>query len=191
MKKITVYCGSSSGTDSTFREEAFSLGKALADSGIELIYGGAKVGLMGAVADGVLSRNGSVIGILPRFLAAKELQHEALTEIILVNTMHERKQKMSELADGFIALPGGFGTMEELFEMLTWAQLALHKKPVAVLNVNHYYDSLFQFIDEMINNGFLKEEYRHLLLADENAQSLLQKMESFKPLKNDKWFVVK
>jgi len=191
MNKIAVYCGSSSGSEPVFKDSAYNLGIALAKHNIGLVYGGAKVGLMGAVADGALSKKGSVTGVLPRFLAEKELQHLFLTEIVMVETMHERKAKMSELADGFIALPGGFGTMEELFEMLTWAQLALHRKPIAILNVNGYYDSLVDFISTMIQNGFLKEEYRDLLIVSDNIEDILIQMKTFEPMKNDKWFVVK
>ncbi len=131
MKRVTVFCGSSYGTDNLYKDQAFLLGQTLANQEIGLVYGGAKVGLMGAVADGVLSKGGEAIGVLPYFLQKKEVAHEQLTELILVETMHERKAKMNELSDGVIALPGGFGTLEELFEMLTWAQLGLHKKPIA------------------------------------------------------------
>lgn len=191
MKRIAVYCGSSSGSDKIFADKAFETGKLLAQNNIELVYGGAKVGLMGAVADGVLANDGKATGVLPHFLAEKELQHIRLTEIIFVETMHERKAKMSELSDGFIALPGGFGTMEELFEMLTWAQLSLHKKPIGILNINGYYDSLVEFILTMYENGFLKEEYLDLLIVSENVQDLLQQMKDYQPIKNEKWFVVK
>ena len=134
MKSVTVFCGSSMGTDPIYKSQAFLLGKTLAQQNIKLIYGGAKVGLMGAVADGALSENGKVIGVLPHFLGTKEIAHESLTELIRVESMHERKTKMSELSEGVIALPGGFGTLEELFEMLTWGQLGLHQKPIGILN---------------------------------------------------------
>lgn len=191
MKRIAVYCGSSSGSNDIFGMKAHTLGKALAKNNIELVYGGAKVGLMGAVADGALNNGGLVIGVLPHFLAEKELEHKSLTEIHLVETMHERKHKMAELADGFIALPGGFGTMEELFEVLTWAQLSLHKKPVALLNVNGYYDALLQFIKVMNRDGFLKDEYLDLLIVSSDIDELLLQMKSYVPLKNEKWFVSK
>jgi uncharacterized protein (TIGR00730 family) len=142
MKRITVFCGSSSGTEEIYTTQATLLGETLAIRNIELVYGGAKVGLMGAVADGVLNQGGKVIGVLPNFLGAKEIAHPKLTELILVATMHERKTKMNDLCDGVIVLPGGFGTLDELFEMLTWAQLGLHKKPIAILNVDGYYDAL-------------------------------------------------
>lgn len=191
MEKIAVYCGSNSGVGTVFKDQAYKLGVALAKHNIGLVYGGANVGLMGAVADGALSESGYVTGVLPRFLAEKELQHLFLSEIVMVETMHERKAKMCELADGFIALPGGFGTMEELFEMLTWTQLSLHHKPVSILNINGYYDSLLDFISTMIQNGFLKEEYRGLLLVSDDIEDLLIQMKTFEPLKNDKWFIVK
>ncbi len=186
MKRIAVYCGSSSGSDDIFGAKAYQLGKTLAQNNIELVYGGAKVGLMGAVANGVLDNGGRATGVLPRFLAEKELQHTRLTELIFVETMHERKAKMSALADGFIGLPGGFGTMEELFEMLTWAQLSLHHKPIGILNVNGYYDPLIQFVQTMYRNGFLKKENLNLLLVSNNIQDLLALMKNCQPVKNEK-----
>lgn len=189
MKRIAVYCASSSGADTRFKETAIQLGAELAKQGIELVYGGAKVGLMGAVADGTLNNGGQVIGVLPHFLAEKELAHEGLTELILVDTMHERKAKMADLCDGFITLPGGFGTMEELFEVLTWAQLGLHHKPIAILNIGGYYDSLITFVETMIAGGLLKEEYRKMLLVSDNIQDVLQQMKEYEAPVNDKWFV--
>ena len=191
IKRIAVYCASSLGNDSEFYDSAYALGNALAARDIELVYGGANVGLMGAVADGVLDKGGSVIGVLPHFLAEKELQHKSLTELIMVENMHERKYKMSELADGFITLPGGFGTMEELFEMLTWGQLALHKKPIAIHNVEGYYDPLFVFVEKMIDSGFLKDEYRDLLLRSDSIDKLLDLIENYEAPINDKWHVTK
>jgi len=191
IKRIAVYCASSLGTDPIFYDSAYALGNTLAARNIELVYGGAKVGLMGAVADGVLDKGGSVIGVLPRFLAEKELQHESLTELIMVENMHERKFKMSELADGFITLPGGFGTMEEMFEMLTWGQLALHKKPNAIYNVNGYYNALFELIETMIASGFLKEEYRNFLLQGDSVEEVLNLIENYEAPKNEKWHIVK
>lgn len=189
MKSITVYCGSSDGSKKDFKEQAFELGAAIGKRKMNLVYGGAYVGLMGAVADGALSVGGTVTGVLPRFLAAKELQHMSLTETFLVDTMHQRKAMMSELADGFITLPGGFGTMEELFEMLTWAQLSLHKKPIGLLNSDGYYDTLIRFVDDMYKNGFLKKEHVELLIVSDNADDLLTKMKNFVPMKDEKWVV--
>src|ERR1700750_1460825 len=136
MKSITVFCGSSFGTDDIFREQAFLLGETLAKQHIQLIYGGADTGLMGAVADGTLNAGGKVTGILPHFLQSKEIAHKNLTELIIVETMHERKTKMNDLCEGVIVLPGGYGTLEEFFEMITWAQLGLHKKPIGILNID-------------------------------------------------------
>jgi len=186
MKYISIFCGSSSGTDKIFAEQATQLGKEIANRGYGIVYGGAHVGLMGYVANGALDEGGEVIGIIPEFLKRKELEHTRLTKIHIVETMHERKALMSELSDGVIALPGGYGTLDELFEMLTWAQLALHKKPVAILNTKGYYDPLIALSDTMITNGFLKEEYQNLLLVDSDINTLLNKMENYTPPNNDK-----
>lgn len=187
MKRIAVFCASSIGFDPIFEEQAYLLGQALANKGIELVYGGAKVGLMGAVANGIIDNQGKAIGILPHFLKEKELQHEGLTELILVDTMHERKAKMTELSDGIIALPGSFGTLEELFEALTWSQLGLHQNPVAILNVNGFFEELFTFIQKMVDKGFLKLEYKEALLIDTDIDGLLDKMENYKPVSLPKW----
>ena len=187
MKRITVFCGSSLGNEKAFEEQAYQLGKLLAEKNLELVYGGAKVGLMGAVADGVLNNNGKVIGVLPNFLSSKEVMHENLTELILVDSMHERKTKMNDLCDGVIALPGGFGTLEELFEMLTWAQLGLHKKPIGLLNVNGYYDLLIQFVENMENKGLLKKVNQDMIIISDNAQDLLHKMENYIAPEVTKW----
>ena len=187
MKRIVVFCGSSAGHDPVYMEQALLLGAALAQKKLTLVYGGAKVGLMGAVADGTLNAGGQVIGVLPHFLQQKELAHEGLTELILVDTMHERKTKMNELCDGVIALPGGFGTMEELFEMLTWGQLGLHKKPVGLLNVNGFYDALVELSKTMTSNGFLTAENRDMLLCSHDISDLLQQMEQYQPPANSKW----
>lgn len=191
IKRIAVYCASSSGNKEQYPQEAFNLGVAIGRAGKGLVYGGAKVGLMGAVADGTLSTGQEVIGVIPTFLTKKELAHEGLTETIEVETMHERKAKMIELADAFIALPGGFGTMEELFEVMTWSQLALHHKPIGLLNVDGFYDAFIELVDGMIARGFLKEEYRNLFLINTDAEALIREIEQYIPLKNDKWFVVK
>lgn len=191
MKYISVFCGSSSGAEEIFTEKATVLGKAIARKGYGVVYGGAHVGLMGAVANGALSEKGEVIGVLPRFLQKKELEHKSLSKIYIVDTMHERKAMMNELCDAVIALPGGYGTMEELFEMLTWGQLALHKKPIALLNVEGFYDPLVALSEKMIEKGFLKEEYRGLLIVDDDIEKLLLKMENYVPPKNEKWFETK
>jgi len=191
MKRITVFCGSSIGGKEIFKNKAIALGKALVQRKIDLVYGGAKVGLMGVIADAVLQEGGKVIGVLPRFLQAKELGHEGLTELILVNSMHERKTKMNELCDGALALPGGFGTLEELFEMLTWGQLGLHKKPVAILNIAGFYDNLDLLTQTMVNNGFLKAVNREMLLIDGNIDTILDKMENYKAPDVVKWLAPK
>lgn len=187
MKRIAVFCASSIGFETIFQEQAYLLGKTLAEKQIELIYGGAKVGLMGAVADGVLEHKGAATGILPRFLKEKEIAHENLTQLILVDTMHERKAMMGEMADGIIALPGGFGTMEELFEMLTWGQLGLHKKPIGILNINGFYNDLLSFIQTVVDKGFMKEIYQKLLLKSDNIDDLLNQMRLYKSPEITKW----
>jgi uncharacterized protein (TIGR00730 family) len=187
MKRIAVFCGSSYGFDNVYQQQAFALGQYLAENKMTLVYGGAKVGLMGAVADGALNKGGTVIGILPHFLKSKEVAHEGLTELILVETMHERKIKMYELSDGVIALPGGFGTMEEFFEMLTWGQLGLHTKPMALFNVNGFYDSLLSLADHMVEKGFLKNYTRHILLASSELEDLFEQMRSYTSPDTGKW----
>ena len=187
MKRITVFCGSSTGTEEIYTLQATFLGETLAKRNIELVYGGAKVGLMGVVADGVLSKGGKAIGVLPDFLGSKEIAHPNLTQLILVDTMHERKTKMNDLCDGVIALPGGFGTLDELFEMLTWAQLGLHKKPIAILNVNGYYDALLTFVQMMVDKGLLKEVNQQMLLVSDSIEELLDKMENYIAPNVGKW----
>lgn len=187
MKRITVFCGSSFGTEEIYKEQATLLGQTLAKQNIELVYGGANVGLMGAVADGILNEGGKAIGILPNFLRSKEIAHLGLTELILVESMHERKTKMNDLCDGVIALPGGFGTLEELFEMLTWAQLGLHKKPIAILNIDGFYDSLIELTQTMVEKGLLKEANQGMLLVSDNIDDLLDKMRNYVPPTTGKW----
>lgn len=186
MNSITVFCGAREGNDQGFGEQAKALGKAMATHGITLIYGGADLGLMGAVANGALDANGKVIGVLPDFLQTREIAHQNLTELIIVNSMHERKMKMNELSDGIIALPGGFGTLEELFEILTWVQLGLQNKPIGILNMNGYYDSLIDFIDNMISSGFLRAIDKELLIVRDNIEELLTAMQNYAqpPIKN-------
>jgi uncharacterized protein (TIGR00730 family) len=187
MKRVTVFCGSSSGNEKIFIETAFLVGQALAAKSIGVVYGGARIGLMGAVADGALSGSGEVIGVLPRFLRTKEIEHAGLSKLYLVESMHERKAKMNELCDGIIALPGGFGTLEELFEMLTWAQLGLHAKPVGLLNVSGFYDGLAEVLQNMVNKGFLKESNRRMLITENNIDTLLEKMTTYEPPQVPKW----
>lgn len=187
MKRITVFCGSNDGTNEIYKSQATLLGQKLAKLNIELVYGGAKVGLMGCVADGSLNHRGKVIGVLPHFLKSKEIAHEHLTELILVDTMHERKMKMYELSDGIIALPGGFGTLEEFFEMLTWAQLGLHKKPIGILNILGFYDSLNTLIHTMVETGFLKAIHLQMFLVSDDIDKLIEKMKNYVAPSIEKW----
>ena len=187
MKRITVFCGSSFGIEEIYKEQATLLGQTLAKQNIELVYGGANVGLMGAVADGILKEGGKAIGVLPNFLRSKEIAHLGLTELILVESMHERKTKMNDLCDGVIALPGGFGTLEELFEMLTWAQLGLHKKPIAILNINGFYDALIELTKVMVEKGLLKEANQQMLLVSDNIDNLLDQMKNYVAPTTGKW----
>ena len=184
MNSIVVFCGSGEGYNECYREAAYNLGSMLADRHIRIIYGGAKVGLMGALADGALDNGGEIIGVIPDFLKTQEVAHEGLTRLITVDTMHERKLKMHELSDGIITLPGGWGTMEELFEMLTWSQLGLHSKPVGLLNVNGYYDALKALTDNMVTEGFLSEFVNATLLINGSIDDLLLQMENYDPLAN-------
>ncbi len=187
IKRITVFCGSSLGTDDQFRSQATLLGNTLAKQNIEMVYGGAKIGLMGAVADGALDEGGKVIGVLPKFLRSKEIAHEGLTQLILVDSMHERKTRMNELSDGVIALPGGFGTLDELFEMLTWGQLGLHQKPIAILNINGFYDPLIALVRAMVDGGLLKEVNQKMLLISDNIDDLLNRMRNYVAPTVGKW----
>lgn len=187
MKRITVFCGSSFGTDEIYKEQAYLLGETLAKNNIEVVYGGANVGLMGAVADGALSVKGKVIGVLPEFLKGKEIAHRNLTKLIITETMHERKVKMNELSDGVIAMPGGYGTLEEFFEMLTWGQLGLHKKPIAILNINGFYNELKLLIQTMVDKGFLKSINQEMLLISDNIDELINMMQNYKAPTVGKW----
>ncbi|MGY2131872.1 LOG family protein [Hymenobacter sp. HD11105] len=187
MKSVAVYCGSSAGHNEIYRQQAEAMGQVLAESNMTLVYGGGRVGLMGAVADSTLRHGGQVIGVIPDFLAAKELAHLGLTKLHVVKSMHERKLLMADLAEGFVAMPGGYGTLEELFEVLTWAQLGLHRKPVAVLNVGGYYDQLLALLDTMSGEGLLRRENREQLLQDETPAGLLKKMLRFEPVIVEKW----
>ncbi len=182
-----MYCGSSPGLLPEYREAATAFGALLAGEGIALVYGGGNVGLMGAVADGALQVGGKVIGVIPQILVAKELAHRGVTEFYPVETMHQRKQKMADLADGFVALPGGIGTLEEIFEMLTWNQLRIHGKPCAFLNVAGYYDTLIQFLGHMTQQLFLKQAQLDALIVDSDPVSLLAKIRGYAPVKTDKW----
>ncbi|MGE7598173.1 TIGR00730 family Rossman fold protein [Lysinibacillus fusiformis] len=181
MNSIAVFCGSSIGASDAYREGAVQLGKELAKRKITLIYGGASVGIMATVADTVLQEGGKVFGVIPTLLEEREIAHQQLTELIVVNTMHERKSKMMELADGFIALPGGPGTLEEFFEVFTWNQIGLIQKPCAIFNIEQYFDLLISFFDHMQQEQFLKAQYREALIVDGNAAALLDQCQSFVP----------
>ncbi|WP_036385438.1 TIGR00730 family Rossman fold protein [Muricauda sp. MAR_2010_75] len=187
MKSIVVFCASSEGNDIQIVDRAYELGKTLAKQDRTLVYGGSKLGLMGKVANGALDNNGKVIGVLPNFLKSKEIVHDRVPEMIIVDSMHERKMKMYELSDGIIALPGGFGTLEELFEIITWGQLGLHQKPMGILNVNGFYDELLAFLDTMVVRELLKIENRNMLLVDDSCRGLLEQMESYRPVTTPKW----
>lgn len=186
MKSIAVFCGASEGYDESYREAAYQLGAMLAERNIRVVTGGGKVGLMGAVAEGVLNNGGKITGVIPNFLQTEEVAHTGLTELILTETMHERKIRMHELSDGVIILPGGWGTMDEMFEMLTWGQLGLHQKPVALLNVNGFYDSLQALVNMMVQEGFLNECTRDILLTGMDPEELLQQMASYTPPETDR-----
>ncbi len=187
MNHITVFCASSPGSDPQYAEAAHALGQFLVKQNITLVYGGGRVGLMGILADAVLAAGGQAIGVIPQFLLDMEVGHTGLTELIVVESMHERKLRMAELGDGVIALPGGFGTLEELIEMLTWSQLALHRKPVGILNTNGYYDLLRQFFNHMVEEDLLKPENRDLAIFEEDIERLYKKMSIFRPLTTTKW----
>ncbi|HTJ30910.1 MAG TPA: TIGR00730 family Rossman fold protein [Acidobacteriaceae bacterium] len=179
MKRVCVFCGSSEGVRPEYRAAAEQVGALLAQRGIELVYGGGKVGLMGAVADAALTAGGRVIGIIPQGLVDREVSHQGLTELRVVASMHERKALMADLAEGFLCLPGGYGTWDEFCEILTWAQLGLHRHACGLLNVAGYYDPLLAMADRAREEGFVREEYRRLMLADADAERLLDRMEEY------------
>ena len=189
MKRIAVYCGSSKGVRPEYETAARELGALLAHAKIELVYGGGCVGLMGVVADAVLKHGGHVIGVIPEKLVIKEVVHEKLPDLRVVKTMHERKALMAGLADGFIALPGGFGTCEEFFEVLTWSQLGWHKKPFGLLDIAGFYKSLLEFLDHTCNEGFIRPPHRELVLVADEPEKMLQKMREFKPSSEMKWVI--
>lgn len=179
MKNICVFCGSSHGTKQIYAETAKTLGQLMAQRKKNLVYGGGNVGLMGTVADAVMENGSEAIGVIPEFLLNKEVGHSGLTQLIVVNSMHERKQKMAELADAFIALPGGMGTLEELAEISTWVQLELIKKPIALLNIDGFYDHLFAQFDYMVDQGFVRPENRKVLLNVKNVNEVISRVENY------------
>jgi uncharacterized protein (TIGR00730 family) len=189
MKSILVYCGANIGLKPIYKEIAEKLGKTLAINKLRLVYGGGSVGLMGTIADAVLANGGDIVGVIPNFLDRLEVGHKSLPEMHKVETMHERKALMEQLCDGIITLPGGYGSMDELFEILSWAQLGLHQKPVGLLNVNGFYDHILLQLDKMVEEGFLRHENRNLLIVASEIEDLLEKMSNFKAEYHKKWMV--
>lgn len=182
IRRLGVYCGSSPGAQELYLSQARALGRALAVRGIGLVYGGGGLGLMGACAEAVLAEHGEVIGVIPHSLAGKERLNTQVTELHRVNTMHERKAMMVALADGFIALPGGFGTFDELFETITWAQLGIHQKPIGLLNVAGYFDPLLALVERAVQEGFVQEKYRRLFVISTDVEDLLTGLHQHEPL---------
>lgn len=176
MKNILIYCGSSAGHNEVYKNTATEVGKTLANQGLNLVYGGGSVGLMGTVADAILANGGEAIGVIPSFMEPWEVQHKGLTECIVTESMHSRKQIMAVKSDAVIALPGGWGTLDELFEILTWRQLGLHKMPIGILNTNGFYDDLLIMLKKMVSEGFVKEANLEMLIVDDNIESLLKKL---------------
>ncbi|RZL45367.1 MAG: TIGR00730 family Rossman fold protein [Pedobacter sp.] len=188
MKSVCIYCGSNFNGDPMLRTAIDDLAQILTEENITLVYGGGSVGVMGLIADDVLKRNGSVTGVIPQFLMDKEVGHKGLTQLIVTENMHERKKQMADLSDGFIILPGGFGTLEEFFEVLTWLQLGLHGKPIAVLNVGGFYDPLFAQMEVMVQQRFLKPANRDLVINESDPKVLVQRMKSFDSKPDEVWF---
>jgi uncharacterized protein (TIGR00730 family) len=187
MKRLCVFAGSSSGVRAEYRTVADEFGRLLALRGVGLVYGGARVGIMGTVADAVLAGGGQVIGVIPRALLEKEVAHTGLSDLRVVTSMHERKALMADLSDGFVALPGGWGTLDELFEILTWAQLGIHRKPCGVLNVRGYFDRLLSFLGHAVDEGFVRREYHSLFAVSAEPATLLDTLSAHKPPAVEKW----
>ena len=187
MKRICVFCGANSGKNPRFVEAAKKLGKLLVQNHLGLVYGGASIGLMGAIADAVIDQGGEVIGVIPEDLVKKELAHKKLKDLRVVRSMHERKALMERLSDGFIALPGGFGTLDELCEILTWAQLSFHTKPCGMLNVGGYYDKFLSFLDHAVSQEFLLKEHRSILLKAASPEKLLRLLKNYRPIPVHQW----
>jgi uncharacterized protein (TIGR00730 family) len=181
MKSICVYCGSSFGSSPDYGNAARALAKAMVDENIALVYGGGNVGLMGVIADEVMRLGGKATGVIPTALLEKEVGHRTLTQLHVVKDMHERKAMMAELSDGFIAMPGGIGTLEELFEVLTWSQLGFHNKPIGLLNVHGFYDGLIKFMQHLVEQGFLRPEHASLMMHEADVSALLQRFKTFQP----------
>jgi uncharacterized protein (TIGR00730 family) len=186
LSKICVYCGSSSGNDPAYMQAARDMGAEIAKRGLTLVYGGGRVGLMGEVARATMENKGNVIGVIPKALQDQELAFSELSELRVVNSMHERKAMMADLADGFIAMPGGFGTIEEIFEVLTWSQLGFHTKPCGMLNINHYYDRLLDFLDQSVKEQFIYQPHRDLILQALTPAELLDQFTTYQPVRMNK-----
>ena len=187
MTSVCVFAGSSMGANPAYEAAARALGRVIAEQGLRLVYGGASVGLMGVVADGALDAGGEVTGVLPKYLERVELVHNNLTELVIVESMHDRKALMAERSDMFVALPGGLGSLEELFEVWTWSQLGLHSKPLGVLNVKGYYDALLTFLDQTVTERFVKEAHRNTLLADDDPAQLIVNLQNLQVPHEGKW----
>lgn len=187
IRRICVFCGSNTGSDPAYAEAARALGQLFAREGIALVYGGGSVGLMGVLADSVLAAGGEAIGVIPQALWAREVGHRGLTDLRIVETMHERKAMMADLADAFIALPGGLGTLEEIFEVWTWAQLGLHQKPLGFLDVNGFYAPLMEFLDRAVRSRFVRDEHRAIAMIARDPEALLKRFESWEPPRVAKW----
>ena len=187
MKRVCVFCGSNRGARDAYADAARSLAAVLVESKLDLVYGGGRIGLMGVIADEVLRLGGQVIGVIPRSLWEREVGHTSLTDLRIVESMHERKATMAELADAFIALPGGIGTLEEIFEIWTWAQLGMHRKPLGFLDVDGYYQPLMQFIDQTVTEAFVRNEIRHVAMIDDDPRALLRRFASYTPPNVTKW----
>jgi uncharacterized protein (TIGR00730 family) len=187
MNRVCVFCGSNSGARASYSAAATLMGEVLGRRGMQLVYGGGHIGLMGAVADAVLGAGGRVIGVIPEALVARELAHRGVQDLRVVASMHERKALMAELADGFVALPGGFGTLEEFCEVLTWGQLGLHRKPCGILNIDGYYDALLKQFDLGATEGFIPLPHRKWVLEETNPERLLDQMNAFTPPRTEKW----
>jgi uncharacterized protein (TIGR00730 family) len=186
FNRICVFCGTNTGSRPAYGAAARELGRVLAEQDIELVYGGASVGIMGELADSVQEHSGHVTGIIPQQLMEKEAAHTGIPNLIVVASMHQRKSQMADLSDGFIALPGGIGTLEGFFEVLTWGQLGIHTKPSGILNVEGYFDSLSEFLDHAVQEGFLTEEHRHAIAVDSDAERLLDRMRAYSPPESEK-----
>jgi uncharacterized protein (TIGR00730 family) len=187
MERICVFCGSTKGNDPIYEETASILANEMVKNNLTLVYGGGSIGIMGILADKILSMNGKVIGVIPKFLYDLEVGHDDVTELIIVESMHGRKQKMAEISDGFLALPGGFGTLEEMSEILTWIQLKLIQKPIGILNIKGFFNNFLSLLDNMVNEGFLKQNNRNILLDSDNPLEIIEKLKSAPAFKDNKW----